>query len=640
LKEISFVVDQEGDPVVGVTVSCEEWNFNRRHNFTRVTKTDADGSFQLDRLPLRGTFGLAFNKKGYLNMSVGQVSVRKEPYEVTLYHPPVIRGKVVDMETKEPMNDFEVTCGYRWVEDGLFSYRHNSPVSITGSAEGAFALPCGRVILGYPPNVWFTALIPKAGYYPETTPAYLVGDPTQTYTVQLERGKGVSGKVVDRDGESAPQATVCWIGPNRNAYVRGGQIDRTGFTNQVDTKVQTADDGSFELPPRKENGHLFVIHDKGYFFQEDVSFLDGSSITLIPWAKIEGYVKVGNEPLSEHPIRINVDPNLSQQIPITWIFRTTTHIDGKYSFDHVPSVPMRIGRATGRGDLSHSTLLTPQPGQPHTINIGGSGKTAVGSITFDSTDEKTASLKNQFQPESLRAHAVPLIEAGRPVDSEDKFAPTYVADVDQDGNLQINDLPAGDYLMIVDMHAPRLWNTCGANLLLASAKARFTVDGARDNESLLLPDLVLKPVPRPEVGDEAPAIEGNTLNGQSFALRNLRGKYVLLDFWATWCGPCVAEIPKVKRIHETYSSTKKFEVVGVNFDHQTNLATTAVERNKLDWTHVSAGAWKQDHPIGVAYGVPAMPSFWLIGPEGRVLGRDIDPSKLESFLENHVPSAN
>jgi len=120
----------------------------------------------------------------------------------------------------------------------------------------------------------------------------------------------------------------------------------------------------------------------------------------------------------------------------------------------------------------------------------------------------------------------------------------------------------------------------------------------------------------------APEITGVMLDGTSFKLSDYRGKYVLLDFWATWCGPCRKEMPNVKAVYEEYKSDPRLVVVGMDLDPAAEDARKYVSNNGMGWTHVFLGDWTKT-PVPNQYGVEGIPTLILVGHKGEVLARDL-----------------
>lgn len=123
------------------------------------------------------------------------------------------------------------------------------------------------------------------------------------------------------------------------------------------------------------------------------------------------------------------------------------------------------------------------------------------------------------------------------------------------------------------------------------------------------------------VGGFAPDIDLTAPNGTPIKLSSLRGKYVLLDFWASWCGPCLAEVPNVKAIYDEYKD-KGFEIYGVSLDEDKAAWENAIEKHGLNWIHVSSlKGW--ECPVAKRYNVTGIPRMYLLDKEGRIIAMDL-----------------
>lgn len=134
-----------------------------------------------------------------------------------------------------------------------------------------------------------------------------------------------------------------------------------------------------------------------------------------------------------------------------------------------------------------------------------------------------------------------------------------------------------------------------------------------------------------EIGEIAPDIDLPQTDGSNLKLSSLRGKYVLIDFWASWCGPCRAEFPNVKRVYEKYKS-KGFEIYGVSLDRDKPSWTNSINSLGLPWKHVSDLKYWGCAPVKV-YKVSGIPFTVLLDKEGRVIAKNLRGAELEKKLE-------
>jgi len=132
------------------------------------------------------------------------------------------------------------------------------------------------------------------------------------------------------------------------------------------------------------------------------------------------------------------------------------------------------------------------------------------------------------------------------------------------------------------------------------------------------------------VGATFPAFEETDLNGKPLSLSKYRGKIVLVDFWATWCVPCLIEMPNVIRTYEQFHS-KGFEVIGISLDQDRAKLESFIKEKHLDWPQYCDGKFWDTRPV-LTYGIESIPASFLLDRNGKILGVNLRGEDLEKAV--------
>jgi peroxiredoxin len=135
-------------------------------------------------------------------------------------------------------------------------------------------------------------------------------------------------------------------------------------------------------------------------------------------------------------------------------------------------------------------------------------------------------------------------------------------------------------------------------------------------------------------GSKFPDFDEKDVLGKPVSIANYKGKVVLLDFWATWCGPCVGELPNVLKTYEKHHA-QGFEIVGISLDSDEQKLKSFIEQRKMPWQQYFDGkAW--GNKLAVKYGVQSIPQTFLLDGTGTIIGRDLRGEDLEEAVGKAV----
>jgi thiol-disulfide isomerase/thioredoxin len=131
-----------------------------------------------------------------------------------------------------------------------------------------------------------------------------------------------------------------------------------------------------------------------------------------------------------------------------------------------------------------------------------------------------------------------------------------------------------------------------------------------------------------------PEFSVQDLEGKPLSLAAMKGKVVLIDFWATWCGPCVAELPHVLKAYEKHRA-QGFEIIGISLDKEKDQLTSFLTREKMTWAQHLDGE-DPDTSLAFKYGIKSIPATFLLDREGKIIEKNLRGEALEAAVAKAV----
>jgi thiol-disulfide isomerase/thioredoxin len=142
-------------------------------------------------------------------------------------------------------------------------------------------------------------------------------------------------------------------------------------------------------------------------------------------------------------------------------------------------------------------------------------------------------------------------------------------------------------------------------------------------------------MPKYGSGQDAPGFTAQLMNGEEFSLSNLRGQYVLLEFWGSWCGPCRQENPLIVQLYQRYRE-EAFTVVSIGIETSADRWKRAIQYDGLEWDYHIGQFNNFKSEIAQLYGVRQLPTKYLIDPKGQIIAVNPTIVEVEEILSENL----
>jgi beta-lactamase class A/peroxiredoxin len=541
---------------------------------------------------------------------------------IVLVPPTTVQGSIVDRETGKSIPEFSLALATASQPGDPLIWQNSSNLKRTAKkAPGSFDFTTTSSDYRY------SLRVQADGYLPEDAEPFALDGKLHALTFRLAKAEPIRGIVQNPDGSTASDGFVYVVPSHRDGWIeylslQNDDVSEGERAREVHAKLGA--DGRFSLPAQKGNFALLFLTGAGSLLVAR-SELDGNSVfRLKPWARVVGTMTIGGKPAANVDLQ-SYDPDDSAPVEgqprMVREIRVKTDTDGRFELPRVLPGRLTLVQWVPNGvdrriwSIVRASLDV-QSGQSYDLKIGTSGRQVTGQLVLPRAEiwmiRKAEIRDRHARPKRSVETGVEILDGGR---------------------FRALDLKPGDYTLRIALHEPPPGDSCGWGRVLSEYAHEFTVPtGATANDVPL--DLgMLKPIAvesRPlQVGDQAPDFTLKTLEGQNLKLADFRGRYVLLDFWASWCAPCLAEMPALSSLKDEFAKDSRIVVIGVSLDDRPADALSSVKSLGLSWPQGLAGP---DSPVVTAYGATAIPATFLISPEGKILARDLRGEKTKAAV--------
>ena len=638
-------VDATGKPIPKVGVVVDTWRgaksiYTHRHpnvvNLQIPDVADNDGIYEWTWAP-DDSVEYRFGKQGFATTTASVVAGSQE--HVQILHPVFkITGSVSDAATGKPVESFRVVPLLHFTPDFPFLERQNAQ---DGKA-GKFSMDFDRT------DIEHGVQIEAPGYITfRTERRYRVGEPHPALKVQLKPSERYGGRVVDRAGRAVSGARV-FVATKVQHLDLENLKDRDGdFSSNYE--VAADEKGAFEIVPQMERYALVVVTPAGFAEVERPPTGPPGELRVRPWARVKGRVVQDGKPMAKCEVFLGLISFTGGDEPFINARQTaTTAGDGSFAFERVPPIACRVRphlhfSVESPLKSSRSVPLELSPGSETTIELGGYGAEITGRFVVDpprdpfdyhfSLTYLVAKRPGINPPASLAKKGFDWRKGWSDSWFKSQEGGAYLNTLhhwfvkpDPDGKFRISGVPPGEYMLAVN-----LYGTTEGCLVHPVAQRVMQISVAAGRPTVDLGKVVIPIQNVLQVGDVAVNFDFVAPDGKPTNLVAQRGKYVLVDFWATWCGSCVAKLPEVDTLRKDFGVSKGLIVVGANLDTEPNTVREFLAKNPLPWYHAQLGDWSSTD-VPKRYGISSVPAYVLVDPEGRVAAVEYSTDKVRERL--------
>jgi len=468
-----------------------------------------------------------------------------------------------------------------------------------------------------------------------------------------------------------------------SAYMdRAGELRRSGSGGEFQRSTVK---GEFEFPAKLEPHTIFAAHPQHGFAEVRASNVVASGkVVLQAWGRIEGVLRVGKKVDPNHDVVLqNVSYRYGEEgrssAPLYLHLKVDPSEDGKFTFEKVPpgertaALQFRLNdRESGRTATSHSVPVMVKPSATSTVMIGGTGRPVFGRINVIGAEVQdldwrrdqhsmqsaitmpvdipppriTPNMSDEDRQLAYREYndrqaAFWRTEQGRALERKQRH---YALVFENDGSFRVENVEPGTYSVYVSPTNPdrgdNYYESIGSmNKTVTvpeapAGKADEPFDlGSMDLQVRMPTRSTTTTTTTTRINRAAPKFEVKAFDNKTVKLEDFKGKYILIDFWASWAGTRSLDLQMLKSIHDTYGKDERLVMLGFNFDNQPDTAKKAFTEAGIKWTQCYLGQWSGTG-VPASFNVRGLPDNLLIDSEGKIIASGLRGSRIRTAVRN------
>lgn len=487
------------------------------------------------------------------------------------------------------------------------------------------------------------------GYMPVVAPYSLSTNAEDAnYRIELKKGERLTGVVYLPDGTPARDAQVTLVTDSGSPPLGKGQL----LGPRGPRLIQLGPRARFAFSPDPEAMSVVAVHEKGFAEMPIDEVSSKHAITLQPWGQIEATLL--GRPGGTTQLVAMVTAELTIPKFTGSLYRGTPSLDPEsFGAEVFTNRPFAIEQVPPGERFLWRSVMLDNPVHPAEPELGFVGRRLLikrgetchlawgdnegelrGQIAPDTSAKKPAELPDLSDLSDLRPIStigfIRFTRAATATATARQPSDEFFFTLGPNDSFAIPGLRPGEFRVEIRIFSPPAW--------LGSVETNICIpagSGAASTRRFDLGTLAVHRLQAAAVGQFAPSFNLLGLDHSPVRLADHRGKFILLHFWASWCGQQATVLPVMRAVAEAFQHNERFVMIGLNLDRDPQTAARYAQRNTMSWPQGHLGDWFETL-LPSEYGVRSLPAAVLVGPDGKIVASNLGFGKLLASLKQQL----